>query len=218
MQTQNIGKSIDEMTDEEFEAYAVKRRKKIDKKREKEKAQYEDQKEDMVQNLFVLAKQASEYLGELKKACHSGFETQAELLGKYGGLTTQSKGGFSVDSKDKTLRITRTRDTSPRWDERSTKAVELIKSFLADTVKKRDLDLYEILMGFLEKNANGDLEYARVMELYGHEQRFDDDRWREGLRLIKESYSVYLKGYGYYFRFMGEDGRMQRLELNFSSL
>ncbi|NDG53898.1 MAG: DUF3164 family protein, partial [Flavobacteriia bacterium] len=118
-------------------------------------------------------------------------------LSEYGKIRSNSKGGFSVTDKNDTMRVTRRRDTEPVWDERSGKAVELIKEFLGDAIKKRDIKMYEILMSFLERNANGDLEYGRVMDLYKHEDKFDDPRWKEGLKLIKESFSNHLKGYGY---------------------
>ena len=73
-------------------------------------------------------------------------------------------------------------------------------------------------MGFLEKNKAGDLEYSDVMNLYKHETEFDDLRWKEGLRLIKESYSNHLKGFGYEFKLKQADGKWQNLYLNFSSL
>lgn len=103
-------------------------------------------------------------------------------------------------------------------DERSTKALELIHAFLYDTVKKRDKDLFEMLIGFLVKNKKGDLDYASVMNLLSHETRFDDPRWKEGLRLLKQSYSNFLKGYQYDFEKQNEEGKFERIELNFSAL
>jgi hypothetical protein len=145
-------------------------------------------------------------------------DKHSEKLAGYGKIRGNSKGGFSITNSDDTMRITRRRDTEPVWDERSTKAIELIKDFLSDTIKKRDLKLYEILIGFLERNEKGDLEYNRVMDLYKHEDKFDDPRWKEGLRLIKESYSNHLKGFGYEFKIKNESGKWENLLLNFSSL
>jgi ribosomal protein L31E len=144
-------------------------------------------------------------------------ENQALKLAEYGKIRGNSKGGFTVTNSDDTMRITRRRDTEPAWDERSTKAVQLIKDFLSDTIKKRDVKLYEILIGFLEKNGKGDLEYSSVMNLYSHEDKFEE-RWKEGLRLIKQSFSNHFKGYGYEFKFKEEDGKWQNIILNFSSL
>ncbi|MGY0034419.1 hypothetical protein [Pedobacter sp. NJ-S-72] len=71
---------------------------------------------------------------------------------------------------------------------------------MGDAIKKRDVKLYEILIKFLEKNQNGDLEYSAVFGLMEHEDKFDDPRWLEGLRLLKQSYTVTLKCFGYEFK------------------
>jgi hypothetical protein len=195
------------------------KRKKAEKdKEEKEKATYEKDRDEMVFKVLTTAKALFKELGEFKTFCHIEMDKQAVKLSEYGKLRSNSKGGFSVTDTEDTMRVTRRRDTEPVWDERSGKAVELIKDFLGDAIKKRDVKMYEILMSFLERNAQGELEYNRVMDLYKHEDKFDDPRWKEGLKLIKESFSNHLKGYGYEFKMKGADGKWQNLYLNFSSL
>jgi len=145
-------------------------------------------------------------------------EQQAEKLSAYGEMPGKSKGGFSVTHSDGEQRVTRIRKTQPFWDERSVKAQELIHDFLHDTVKKRDVKIFEILISYIQKNENGNLEYDRVMNLLNHEDKFTDPRWVEGLRLIKESYRVNLRGYGYEFKKKGTDGKWETLDLSFAGL
>ncbi len=185
---------------------------------EKERKAYEAARDEMTDKVIRTVMALSRELGEFKTFCHIEMEKQQSALESYGKIRSNSKGGFSITNSDDTVRITRRRDTEPAWDERSTKAVELIKEFLSETIKKRDLKVYEILMGFLERNAKGDLEYSRVMDLYKHEDKFDDPRWKEGLRLIKESFSNHFKGFGYEFKIKDKEGKWQNLLLNFSSL
>ena len=207
-----------ELTTAELEQMLANRKKAERAKEEKEKATYEKHRDDMVVKVLLTASALHRELGEFKTYCHIEMDKQAVKLSEYGKVRSNSKGGFSVTNSDDTMRITRRRDTEPVWDERSGKAVELIKEFLGDAIKKRDTKMHDILMSFLERNANGDLEYGRVMDLYKHEDKFDDPRWKEGLKLIKESFSNHLKGYGYEFKIKGADGKWQNLYLNFSSL
>lgn len=185
---------------------------------EKEKNEYEAHRDETIFKIIKTAQTLFGELGEFKQFCHIEMENQAKKLEGYGKIRSNSKGGFSVTNTDDTMRVTRRRDTEPVWDERAGKAVELIKDFLSDTIKKRDIKLYNILMGFLEKNKAGDLEYSDVMNLYKHENEFDDPRWKEGLRLIKQSFSNHLKGFGYEFKVKGEDGKWTNLLLNFSGI
>lgn len=197
---------------------ATKKAKQENAKLEKEKAAYEANRDEKVFEIINTAQTLARELGEFKLFCHLTMDEQQHKLDEYGKINKKSKGGFSVTNSDDTLRVTRRRDTEPVWDERASKGTQLIKDFLGDTIKKRDVSLYEILMGFLERNEKGDLEFARVMDLYKHESKYQDERWQEGLRLIKESFSNHLKGFGYEFKIKGEDGKWQNLLLNFSSL
>ena len=75
-----------------------------------------------------------------------------------------------------------------------------------------------MLIPFIEKNKNGDLEYAKVFILIQKEDLWDDPRWIEGIKLLKESYSINLKGFGYEFKSLDEQGKWENLKLNFSAL
>jgi hypothetical protein len=207
-----------QLTTQQLEELLKKRKADEKLKLERERKAYEKNRDKVVSNIITTAKNIHKELVEFKQYCHIEMEQQGEKLAEYGKIRSNSKGGFSVTNTEDDFRVTRRRDTEPVWDERSVKAVELIKSFLGDTIKKKDTDTYEVLMTFLERNKNGDLEYSRVMDLLQHENRWEDERWKEGLRLIKQSFSNHLKGFGYEFKTKGEDGKWNTLLLNFSSL
>ena len=209
---------ITELTDEELEKELASRQKKKATEQEKAKEKYELQRDDVIKNLMTIAKDVSEVTVAFKKTCHERLDEQQELLSGYGGIRKTSKGGFSITDGEGKFRITRRRDTMPNWDERAEKAIALISDFLRDTVKKRDMKLFEILMGFLERNMKGDLEYSKVFHLIKYQNRFDDDRWKTGLELLKESYSTHWKGYAYEFKTKDEAGKWQTMVLNFSAV
>lgn len=188
-------------------------------KRLKEKKKYEEKKDKAIEELMDEAKELALAVARFKNKMHTVMENHKETLNNYGGIRSNSQGGFTMTNSRNDLRITRRRDTDPSWDERANKAVELIKEFLlSEGIKKTAGRIHGILMGFIERNEQGDLEYAKVMELLKHEGTFQDPRWVKGLELIKESYSVTLKKFGYEFKEKNAFDKWQRLELNFSSL
>ena len=214
-----LQKPIDQLSNEELEQVIAHRKKAEKAKAEKERKDYEESRDDDAIYLFQATSALAENMKVIKNECHEILQKHQEKLNEYGSIRSNSKGGFSMVSTDKKIKIRRRRDTQPSWDERSTKALELIHAFLNDFVKKREQKMFEILMGFLVKNKKGDLEYSSVMNLLPHEDKFDDNRWKEGLRLIKQSYSSYLKGYQYDFEFLNETtGKYEKIELNFSAL
>ncbi len=186
-------------------------------KREKERTKYEAKKDSVVNELFSEGQRLSNELAAFKEKVHMHMNDMHDALKNYGEIKKTSKGGFTLANKDKSKQIKRTRDTKPTWDERADKGIALIKEFLYDTVKKRDLKIFEILISFLEKNSAGDLEYKRVMQLLHHEDKYEDNRWKEGLKLLKESHQNILQAYGYYFISQNAEQK-QHLQLNFSAI
>lgn len=211
-------KEIKDMTTQELEQMLKERKKAEQAELAKKKKEYESKRDSTVNNCVEAAMKINEILQEFKSEVHQLMDEQATILSEYGMIRSTSKGGFTITNSDNTMQLKRRRDTEPAWDERSTKAIELIKDFLGDAIKKRDTKMYEILMSFLQRNEKGELEYSRVMDLYSHEDKFDDPRWKEGLRLIKESFSNHLRGYGYEFKIKGKDDKWENVLLNFSSL
>lgn len=214
----NTDLSVNEMTDEQLEAFLAKRKESKAKEARKARKEYEHKRDITIDSLVTEAVQIHIALKEFKERCHSVMDAQHEVLTNYGGIRGNSKGGFSIVNSNGNLRVRRTRATEPYWDERSDKAVELIKQFLEGTVKKRDLDTYEILMTFISRNKKNDLEYAKVFSLLQHKNRYNDPRWVSGLELIQESFSVHLRGYGYVFEKRGDDQKWEAINMSFTNL
>ncbi|WP_107039933.1 DUF3164 family protein [Brumimicrobium mesophilum] len=218
METQTKEKSIHEMTSKEIEVFMKKKRAAEQKAYEKEKKEYEDERDATVLDLIYKAEAVNEALKEFKNTCHETFEAHKERLDKYGGIRSNSKGGFSLTHANGNMKATRIRSTTPQWDERSEKAIELISDFLRTTVKKRDAKLFEILISFIQKNDKGELEYAKAMHLFKHRDKYDDPRWVKGLDLINESFSIAFRSYGYTFSVKDKEGKWENIDINFTSL
>tara|TARA_R110002051_G_scaffold297564_2_gene363945 strand:+ start:13606 stop:14280 length:675 start_codon:yes stop_codon:yes gene_type:complete len=218
-----VVKSIDEMTPAEIKAYLAKKEKASKAKEEREKAAYVTDRDAMISELIQEGLTLEDNLRQFKAKVHASMDEQKEKLDGYGKIRSNSKGGFHIIDEAGLFMIKRRRDTEPRWDERSDKGVALLKDFLATTIKKRDIKTYTLLMGFLEKNAAGDLEHSRVMELLKHQQLYDDALWIEGCKLVREGYSSYLKAFGYELKTkvvteQNPTGKWQSITLSFSSL
>ncbi|AIM38068.1 hypothetical protein KO02_16280 [Sphingobacterium sp. ML3W] len=189
------------------------------KKRLNAKKKYESNKDTSIEELMEEAVELSLTIARFKKKAHAVMDIHREAINEYGGIRSNSQGGFTIENSQNNKRIMRRRDTDPSWDERANKAVEIIKDFLlSEGIKKTSGKIHPILMGFIQRNNNGDLEYAKVMELLEYEDTFQDPRWVKGLQLIKEGYSITFKKFGYEFKTKDKNGKWNRLELNFSSL
>lgn len=188
------------------------------KRREKERQDYEASRDSKVLEMMEMARNLNIMMAEFKLKCHDVFDEHKEILNQYGTIKSNSKGGFSLQHSNGEIKIARVLATQPQWSEVSMKGVEILKNFLVNTVKKRDLKIFELLFAFLQKNKHGDLEYSRVMELLKHQDTFEEPEWLEGLKLLKEGYSIAQRGYHYTFHEKDEHGTMNPVSLNFSSI
>lgn len=214
-----VQKQAQELTTDELRALLQAKEQEEKEARQQERKEYEEDRDFFVRDIMVQAVDMHVLLTAFKERLHKGFDEHQEKLNKYGAIRANSKGGFSITTSDGMIRIKRVRSTMPQWDERSDKALELIADFLRDTVKKKDIKLFEILFSFIQKNEKGDLEYAKVMHLIQHKGKYNDPRWLEGLELIQESYNVQLRGYGYEFYSKDEiTGKFEKVEINFTAL
>lgn len=213
-------KTVDltKMSTEELEIVLAQRKAAENEAKQKDKKQYESERDDSVFQLIEFAKEGSAFLKQLKSDTHVIFDLHADRLAKYGLKSKKSKGGFSLIHSSKDFKIVRTRTTQPIWDERSVKGISLIIDFLEETVKAFDPKVFEVMIGFLQKNQNGELEYPKVMQLFTYKDTWSDKRWTEGLNLLHESYSLNLTGFGYEFHTKDEEGKWVRIDLNFSNI
>lgn len=209
---------LDDLTEEQLATAIEKKRKQKAQKREQAKKRYEAARDVAGSLLLVNAQDLHTALSKFKKLCHTTMETQHEATVNYGAVNRRSKGGFSIQASDGSWKVTRRRDTNHSWDERSNKGVALIKDFLGDKVKKAAQKEYDIIMSFLERNQQGDLEYSKVMQLLQHKDKYQDQRWVEGCTLVLEGYNINFKAYNYEFKTKNPEGGWINLSLNFSSL
>jgi hypothetical protein len=213
-----MSKSIEEMTDKEIEQYLQQKRKKKEQKLQREKKAYEEKRDKLIKRLVTQAIQLNIALAEFKDDCDQEMEQQHERLDEYGMIRGNSKGGFSITDQEDQYRIIRSFDSKPRWDERAEKAENLLREFFETTIKKRDRKLAEMLLSYMTKDKAGNLRYSSVMNLIQHEDKYDDPRWKEGIRLLKESYNSSFSKFYYHIQTRDEQGEWQNIELNFSKV
>lgn len=211
--------SIENLSTKDLEKLLKERKKEEAAKREKDKEAYEASKKSMVKKNVMIATKLHHELNEFREKLQLEMEAAVEKLEEYGEIRSNSKGGFTIKDEDSGISISRIRKVTPAWDERADKAEELLVDFFGDTIKKKDAKLASILMSYLQKNNEGKLRYSSVMKLMQHEDKYDDTRWLEAIRLLRESYTTGLTKYYYEFKINNEKtGEWETLNLNFNSL
>ena len=214
----NETKAVEQLSTEELEALLEQRRKEAKERERKERDEYEHFIDKTTSRIVREAVGLHKHIANFHSKTTRDLEAMRDRLNEYGAIKSNSKGGFTRKSKDGQHKVVYRFTQGGDWDERGEKAESLLKDFLQDFVKKRDLKMYRVVSALLERTKEGKLEYSRVQSLYSLETEFDDPRWKEALRLFKEGYvpskskmriEVYKRS--------DESGKWEPLSLNLSS-
>lgn len=207
-----------ELTIEELEKELKARKEAENAKRDKEKKQYETTRNKKVNRIAAQAERLSGILKTFKSDVDTTFTEMKELCDSFGDIRKTSQGGFTLTNTDNTFRISRKLDNAPVWNELCDKGVSLIKDYMISEMKVKNKTMYEMLMTFLQKNQKGDMNYPNVMKFLKHENKFEDERWKEGCRLLRENFTTDFKKFYFVFSKKNEAGEWENINLNIASI
>ncbi len=210
---------LTKLSADELKKLLAEKEKQERKEREKARKAYEKERDEMIVYLMTKAKDINRILTDFKTEVFMRIKSFEEKARKYGDIRSTSKGGFGLRTSDNELMVRYERNIVNEFDERADMALELIKEFLEDKVKKRDQKSYMIISKLLTRNKAGDLNVSRVIQLLDLRNEFDDERWNKAMRLLEESYRNRPISYGVSFYRKNETtGKDEQLPLNFSAI
>lgn len=169
------------------------------KELEQRKLTYEKERNELVIEVVTKALDVHEILNTFKEVSFKHMNNWFERMREYGSAKEDQE-NFQLVSADGNLKVLFNRNVTKGFDERSKLAEAKLKEFLNGFVKKRDKVLFELIQGILERNAvTGDLDISNINRLYAMEDKFEDENWKEAIKLFKESYVE--RSTKYYARF-----------------
>lgn len=187
---------------------------------EKKRATYESNKHQLVEALVAKASKIQMELKDFKSECVFSLNEFYKLLKAYGDVRKSNKGTFTIESEDKEMSVSYERHATFGFNELGEAAADKIKEFLEGTVKKRDARSYKIIMNLLDKTSNDEYDPRSIHKLYKleNQKEFQDERFLSAIALFKEAYVE--RNTAYYVRFSvrNEEGKLEALNLNWSSI
>jgi len=209
---QNV--DLSQMSDAEFEAEMQRRKQAKEAQMEKAKNDYECLKNQVINELCQGAIGIHETLANFKAKAFSDMTTVYAMLQEYSSRHADGKGNFRIEHGN--FRVSYKRQGKATFDERSHQAEKHIIDFV-NTKFENDEDTKDLVMSLLERKK-GELDINLVQKLYAMENRFQDENWKRGIELLKESYS-YSHSKDYIgFEQRNEKGEWQIINLQFSNI
>lgn len=205
---------LSKLSNEDLKAEMKRREKAEIAEKEANRKAYEELKSSTVE---TLCKEAAELNGRLtlfKKKAFENMGTVYKLLQEYSNRHADGKGNFRIEKGD--FRVVYNRQGKGDFDERADQAEKHIFDFVSSHFSS-DEDTKDFIMSLLERK-NGKLDIELVQRLYKMEDKYDDENWKMGISLLKESYSFnHSKDYINFYQ-RDEAGAWNNISLQFSSL
>lgn len=189
--------------------------KRREQKEKLEKRQnYETLKDSTVLELCKKAAETSRIIEEFKKEAFEETNALIAVLREYSQRHEESLGNFRFASGK--FRVNYRRQGRPSFDEKATEGEFFIKEFVASKFQN-DNDTRDLIVSLLERRK-GDFDINLIQKLYKMEDRFDDENWKKGIQLIRESYSYeHSKDY-ITFEERNANGEWVMIPLNFAAI
>jgi len=178
--------AVQELSTADLQAILDERLLREKEQRDAERTSYETLKSETVTKLGTRAALLHDTLKEFKELAFSEAESLYQLLQQYSKRHADGKGSFTVQNVDGSIKMTLKKQELGKFDERSVQAEKHIKDFISKKFNADD-DAKDMIMGILERKK-GYLDIKQIQRLYAMENRFDDPNWKEGIKLLKESW------------------------------
>lgn len=212
------GINIDELSLEEMEALEQKIKAKKSKAKEQNQAAYLELREGFMSKLKGrVLKEASEIeaFANFVRNESQGF---LNVMKEYGQLRRSGQMGYVLVHNNFKLEVKANK--VKRFDERADVAAERLIEFLRQWIKGKDKGaedpLYQLAMTFIERNANGDLDYKQISKLYQLEEKFKSQEYSDIMDLFRESHVVEDTAVHYYFYQKDEYDVWRKIEISFN--
>lgn len=206
--------NIPELSVEELEALLAERKQQQREIERREREAYEALRADTVITLVETAKHLNDMLKDFKKQSFEMLGTMAETVQQYARRSEIDKGNFTLEFEN--YKVAFRRQDKGVFDERADQAEKHIIDFV-NVHYSGDAETRDLIMSLLERKE-GQLDINLVQRLYKYEDKFDNENWRLGIKLLKESYQLsHSKDYVRFYE-RDDNGQWQNISLQFSAV
>jgi hypothetical protein len=180
----------------------------------KKREDYEALKSSTVIELSKTAIELNGLLQGFKNKSFETLQTLYKMLQEYSKRHADGKGNFQLEVGN--YRITYRRQDNGFFDERSVQAEKHIIDFVTEKYVD-DTSTKTLIMSLLERKK-GALDIKLVQKLYSMEDQFEEPNWKEGIRLLKESWTSSDTRDYVVFEQKDKNNKWVNINLNFSSI
>lgn len=207
------------LTPEEREAMAEalqeeKRKAVLDKRNA-----YEELRKGFVKDVRSVVEATCKNVLDMRHYLDKECEAFRSVMVEYGQMKSEAQMNMTLVDDDfkMELKCNKVKRFDERADMAAKRLMEYLSKYIEDSDKGADDPMYQLAMGLLERNRQGDLDYKSISKLYELENKFDEE-YSEIMNLFRESNVVMATATNYYFWKRNESGIWVKMEPSFCRL
>ena len=182
-----------EMTAEELAQWqALKEKQERELKAQKAKEDrdaYRALAASVVDEAFPRLKELSEKLSAEKQITYNSFSAVIDTKNEVVGLSSPGQRSHSFLSSDGRCRIILGHYQRDGWDDTVEAGISKVKEYITSLAgDEKTRELVEIILDLLSRDKQGNLQADKVLLLEKYTETIDNENFREGVAIIKESF------------------------------
>lgn len=175
---------------EEWEAYkAEKEKKEAAERRKAARATYQQMVDDELAQAVPELRKLSQDIRTVKDTVFGNFQTVLDMKAEVVGFKEDGQFSHTFTNSDSTLRLTLGVNTVDGWNDMAETGIAMVRKYIESlATDEKTKTLVNTVLRLLSKDKQGNLNASRVLQLAKMAEESNDDQFKEGVKIIQESY------------------------------
>lgn len=175
---------------EEWEAYkAEKEKKEAAERRKAARATYQQMVDDELAQAVPELRKLSQDIRTVKDTVFGNFQTVLDMKAEVVGFKEDGQFSHTFTNSDRTLRLTLGVNTVDGWNDMAETGIAMVRKYIESlATDEKTKTLVNTVLRLLSKDKQGNLNASRVLQLAKMAEESNDDQFKEGVKIIQESY------------------------------
>ncbi len=174
----------------EWEAYkADKEKKEAAERRKAARVTYQQLVDEELAQAVPELRKLSQDIRTVKDTVFSDFKTVLDMKEEVVGFKEDGQYSHTFTNSESSLRLTLGVNTVDGWSDMAETGIAMVRKYIESlATDEKTKTLVNTVLRLLSKDKQGNLNASRVLQLAKMAEDSDDERFKEGVKIIQESY------------------------------
>lgn len=175
---------------EEWEAFKADKKKKEEEERRKAaRVTYQQVIDEELAQAVPELRRLSQDIRMVEDTVFSNFQTVLEMKAEVVGFKEDGQFSHTFTNSESNLRLTLGVNTVDGWGDMAETGIAMVRKYIESlATDEKTKALVNTVLRLLSKDKQGNLNASRVLQLERMADESDNDQFKEGVKIIKESY------------------------------